>query len=422
MSFYLPYDPAYTLLDSVRDSARFVTEKCITSYRGHACCTSSFVKPDGEIMHWHDFGDLEGPGWAANAVGGARELLALGRRDANPALESLALSLLDHVLDDGFVDFETGFIQGYRDIAQERLCLNFKHNNDWFCPGSMAKVGFQLLHAAKDVEPLRAARMWKAGEGCLGWIRDHVRATENGWYPRRCTPDGSHYPQRAEGGPDPFQDSSADGLFILLLQSELAAAGQGDLLPEISERCDVFVSAGGFFGSINHDTYDATENVAYSVAFRALLRCGRVLERPDLVGFAYDRCLATLDRFKMCEDRNGVRTRGLLWMEPSWDTSYLWEDAEAALAYLEAYQDRGSEAHLRDAVTLLRACALHHHGEFGFLTEGVDWNNHVGRQHHFDNAEFGDIQYTEPLLNNLHIAEPTLLLYSLLSESEIARV
>ncbi len=39
----------------------------------------------------------------------------------------------------------------------------------------------------------------------------------------------------------------------------------------------------------------------------------------------------------------------------------------------------------------------------------MDWNNHVGQQHHFDNAEFGAIKYTEPFLNNLHIVEPTLL-------------
>jgi hypothetical protein len=33
----------------------------------------------------------------------------------------------------------------------------------------------------------------------------------------------------------------------------------------------------------------------------------------------------------------------------------------------------------------------------------------VGKQHHFDGAEYGDIKYTEPFLNNLHIVEPTLL-------------
>ena len=55
--------------------------------------------------------------------------------------------------------------------------------------------------------------------------------------------------------------------------------------------------------------------------------------------FADDRCLGGLDQFKMTEDRNGVATRGLLWMERSWDTAYLWENAEAALALFEAAHD-----------------------------------------------------------------------------------
>jgi hypothetical protein len=70
--------------------------------------------------------------------------------------------------------------------------------------------------------------------------------------------------------------------------------------------------------------------------------------------------------------------------------------------------DTGRKPYLVKALTILRAIARHHHGPHGFLTEGVDWNNHVSAQHHFDHAEFGDIRYTEPLLNNLHIAEPTL--------------
>ena len=78
---------------------------------------------------------------------------------------------------------------------------------------------------------------------------------------------------------------------------------------------------------------------------------------------------------------------------------------------------RGHVIHLynndADGLTILRAIAKHHHGRHGFLTEGVDWNNHVGKQHHFDEAEYGDIKYTEPLLNNLHIVEPTLLVIKL---------
>ena len=44
-------------------------------------------------------------------------------------------------------------------------------------------------------------------------------------------------------------------------------------------------------------------------------------------------------RFRMAEDRNGVATRGLFLMEDSWDTAYLWENAEVAQAYLEAWQE-----------------------------------------------------------------------------------
>jgi hypothetical protein len=112
----------------------------------------------------------------------------------------------------------------------------------------------------------------------------------------------------------------------------------------------------------------------------------------------------------MREDRNGVATAGLLFMERSWDTAYLWENAEAAAAYMEAFFDTGNPGYRARAAEILQAIAGHHHGPHGFLTEGVDWNNHVGVEHHVDGAQFGDIRYTEPLLNNLHIVEPTLLL------------
>ena len=97
--------------------------------------------------------------------------------------------------------------------------------------------------------------------------------------------------------------------------------------------------------------------------------------------------------------RNGVATRGLLFMEKSWDAAYLRENAEAALAYFEAAKTLRSSQ---------RAIAKHLYGPHGFLTEGVDWNNHVGQQHHIGQQRFAAIQYTEPFLNNQHIVEPTL--------------
>ncbi|MEA3225461.1 MAG: hypothetical protein U9Q07_05880, partial [Planctomycetota bacterium] len=245
------------------------------------------------------------------------------------------------------------------------------------------------------------------------WLDKNVESTPNGWYPRRCEPSGKHYPQNAYGDSDILFEKSADGLFIIQLNTALTQRGLADYKENVRRKVKVFTEAGGIFGSINHDTYDEHENVAYSVAFRVLRQAAKLLGDETIRDFAYDKCLAGLDQFKMNEDRNGVQTQGLLYMEKSWDTSYLWENAEAALAYFEAYSDTDNKAYLADGLTILRAIAKHHHGKYGFLTEGVDWNNHVGKQHHFDEAEYGDIKYTEPLLNNLHIVEPTLLLVEL---------
>ena len=110
----------------------------------------------------------------------------------------------------------------------------------------------------------------------------------------------------------------------------------------------------------------------------------------------------------MTENRHGVYTTGLFWMEESWDTAYLWENAEVAQVHLEAWLERGDKTHRDVALGVLSAIARHHYGSRGFLTEGVDWNNHVGQQHHIRNEAYGAIQYTEPLLNNLHHVEATL--------------
>jgi len=407
--FYLPEDPDYTILDSAKDSVRFTIERTLVEYRGHLACKSSFVDKDGNVMGWHDFGNLEGPGWAANAAGGAYELYAFGRRIRDPALQEKAVRLLDHVLADGFIDYDTGFITGYRETTTNQFCLNYQHKSNWLCPGSMAKIAYQLLIFSDLLDGPRQTKMRQAAVKTAEWIDTHVKSTPNGWYPRRCKPDGQHYPQNAYGNGDILFEKSADGLFIIQLNTALTQRGMADYTEKIEQKIRTFMDADGFFGSINHDTYDEHENVAYSVAFRTLRQAARLLGDEEIRRFAFDKCLAGLDEFKMSEDRNGVQTKGLLYMEKSWDTSYLWENAEAALAYLEAYQDTRNKQYKRDALTILRAAARHHQRDTGFLTEGVDWNNHVGKQHHFDEAEYGDIKYTEPLLNNLHIVEPTLL-------------
>lgn len=408
-AFHLPEDPAYTILDSARDSVRFARRCLEPCGNGRRRAISSFVDPDGEVMHWHDFGDLEGPGWAADALGGALHLYAWGRHDGDAGLQEDALGLLDHVLDDGFLSPD-GLIWGYRHTVQDRLCLNFKHNCDWLCPGSMARVALQMLWAG-DVLPVgeaRARRLQGYAPLTAEWLLSRLEMP-TAWYPRRCTPEGKAYPHRAEGGPDPFSDGSADGLYIVWLLLELTARGIADHAGRVREKLDEIMRRGGIYGSINHDTYDADENVARAETFRLFLAASRVLGRPDLQAFAFS-ALAGLERLKMREERHEVATRGLLYMEDTWDTAYLWENAEVALAYLEAFEATGREEYRSWATTILRAIAKHHHGPHGFLTEGVDWNNHVGKQHHVGGAEYGAIRYTEPLLNNLHHVEAALRL------------
>ncbi len=427
-AFYVPANPRYTIVDSAVDSIRFTLTKTLrTNEQGHLVSISSFVGPDAEVMGWHDFGNLEGPGWAANAVGGAWEIHALGRFLGRADWTRSAVGILDHVLEGGFLDVSSGFISGYRETTTGKLCLNYKHQSDWFCPGSMAKVAFQLLRFADDLEgDPRRERMRQQAVRCAAWIERNVESVPNGWYPRRTTPEGKVYRKSPEGGNDPFWQTSADGLFIVQLQAALTRRGLADYREALRRKARTFVEAGGYFASINHDTYDPHESVAYAVAFRTWLLVAEVLGDDALRAFAFDRCLDGLEQFWMEQDRNGVATQGLLYMERTWDTSYLWENAEAALAYFEgAVQLRStdperSRAYERHGLTILRAAARHHHGPHGFLTEGVDWNNHVSQQHHIDQARYGAIRYTEPFLNNQHIAEPTLFYLQHLARTDRA--
>ncbi len=407
-AFYLPEDPKYSIIESARDSVGFAMTTLMPR-KGHFFCKSSFVDCEGNVMGWHDFGNLEGPGWAANAVGGAYEMYQFGKYVEDREICEKAAKVLDHVLTEGFIDWETGFITGYRETTTDKFCLNYQHKSNWFCAGSMAKIAYQLLMFGDVADEGRQAKAYEAAVKNAKWIDENLEMASNGWFPRRSERSGKACPKNAYGDNDILFEGSADGLFIIQLWVGLTERQLGDYRDKIREKVGVFMEKGGIFGSINHDTYDRQENVAYSVAFRVLRQASKLLKDKEMERFAYEKCLAGLERFKMNEDRNGVATKGLLYMEDSWDTSYMWENAEASLAYLEAYSDTADERFRLWGLTILRAISKHHHGDSGFLTEGVDWNNHVGQQHHFGGAEFGDIKYTEPLLNNIHIVEPTLL-------------
>ncbi len=428
--FYSSARQDYTIIDSMKDSLRFTTRKCLTTYQGNLCATSTFVDPNGNPATWHEFGELEGIGWAANAIGGAQELLWFARIFCEPRIEAIAISLLFHALEGRFFQ-DDGFVLPYRDIRTDKRCLNYMHDlryENWFCPGSIAHIVLQLLWASDEVaEPLRE-RLRETALKTADWLWKSVGRCENGWYPRRCNPSGSHANHDAWGNePDPQFDHSGDGTYLLWLWTELTQRGYRNYRDEVRRAAEAFRDIGGAFGSINHDTYDDHENVAYSVGFRCLLRAANLLRDTALFEWVLARCLHGLERFEMKENRNGVATQGLLYMEDSWDTSYLWENAEAALAYFEAATLTRIIAYETKGLTILRTAALHHHGEHGFLTEGVDWNNHNGQWRklknewipiHVDGVVYGDVNFTQPFLNNMHIAAPTLYYLEHLSRKQ----
>ena len=62
------------IFQSAKASVYFAVNKTLIPYGKNLCSKSSFVDLNGEVMEsikWHPFASLEGPGWAANAVGGA---------------------------------------------------------------------------------------------------------------------------------------------------------------------------------------------------------------------------------------------------------------------------------------------------------------------------------------------------------------
>ncbi|MCP4453602.1 MAG: hypothetical protein GY809_19250, partial [Planctomycetes bacterium] len=218
--FYVAENPDYTILDSARDSVRFAVWT-LEPFKGHLASKSSFIDCTGAIMGWHEFGYLEGPGWAANAVGGAYELHRFAEFTGDASLAHKAVQLLDHVLEDGFINEGTGFITGYRHTQTNEFCLNYQHKNNWFCAGSMAKIAYQLLIFSDHVDETRQQKMRDMAAKTAHWIHTHVPDAPNGWFPRRCFPDGKPFPQNCYGDGDILFEKSGDGLFILQLYTEL---------------------------------------------------------------------------------------------------------------------------------------------------------------------------------------------------------
>jgi hypothetical protein len=418
-AFYLPEDPDYTVVASALDSVRFVRHISQHDNAGRLFCASVDAGPDGALLRYRNR-LMEGTGYCADSVFGSHMLIRAGRVLERPELEEIGWSYLDHTLAAGFFDDPVVPVRLYRDVETGTFLDNLEARTEYVEFGHIARVAYQLLMITSlDIDDQRVARSKDAVRRTAEWIMAAERC-DNGWYPRRSTPEGSLYPYAPDAfgpvdlssiaSPDPIYDRSGAGV----LATQLLAAATTARLVEATAvvRGDVatFMAAGGHFGSTNTDTEDLAENVSYALAFQALLDAAELLDDDAVRAFAYEQCLMSLANFELARDYNGTATKGLLLMEASWNAACTWEMAEAAQAYLVASRGRRQREHLFKALTILRGIAKHHHGEHGFLTEAVDWDGHSSITRHFPGERYGDIATTHPFLNNLHVLQPTVFL------------
>jgi hypothetical protein len=416
-AFYLPEDAEYTIVDSALDSVRFLRRISRSDDDGLLFCPSVDAVASGEVVRYR--GRLmEGTGYCADTVFGSRMLIRAGRALQRPELESMGFSYLDHVLAQGFFDDPVVPVLLYRDIESHEYLHNLEARPEYVELGHLCRVAYQLLEiSALDQDAVRVQRCRDVARRTALWLMASERCA-NGWYPRRATPSGAIYPFAPDAfgpvdlssveAPDPIHDRSGAGVLALQLLVAVTVGGLVDATEEVRRDTDAFVRAGGHFGSTNTDTEDLRENVSFALAFQALLSVADLLSDDAVKTFAYDSCLPPLRDFELTRDLNGVATKGLLLMEDSWNAACTWEVAEAAQAYLMAFGDSGQREHLLKGLTMLRGLAKHHHGEWGFLTEAVDWDGHSTAARHFPGERYGDIATTHPFLNNLHLLQPTV--------------
>jgi hypothetical protein len=415
--FFVPENSGYTIVDSALDSMRFMLHVSSRDQDGRLYCRSVDADANGELVPYRGR-YMDGVGYCADSIFGAHVFIRMGRALLRPELEEAGFSYLDHALATGFFDDEEVPVLLYRNCDTAVFLHNLEARPDYLELPHIARVGDQLLRvAALDHDARRAERCRAVARRTAEWVAATERCA-NGWFPRRCTPTGAvvEYAPDAFGPtdlsemrlPDPVFDSSGGGAFALQLLAGCTRLDLGDYTTELNAALSAVDAAGGFFGSTNTDTGDPSENVSYAIMFQALVECADLLGDEQLESFAFERCLAGLAQFQLTTDLNGVDTKGLLYMEDSWNAACMWEMAEAAQAYLVAYRRRGSLADCGAALTILRAIARHHHGEHGFLTEATDWDGHSAAERHFPGERYGDIRTTHPFLNNLHIVQPTV--------------
>jgi hypothetical protein len=391
-TIYLPEDPDYTLVDSVRDSVRFAHYCLEPASHGRWLVPSSVVRSDGSPADGHPLCGLERQGGEANALGGALILYRWAGFDQNHILEKVALGLLDHMLDDGFLCAK-GVPYLFRDTSTGEFFLNDERDNDWYPPSDMARIALQLLWWADALgEGDRRPDRLRAEAGRIGELLAGESWNDSWPAARR------HMTGKSSG------DAGAEGLYLAWLLMELEARGLAATSERARELIESFLRRGGIYawGLSNANAPDST--IGRALAMRVLRRAADRFRDPSCAEFALDQILPTLESRLIREDLRGLPTTGLVASDAAGVNALMADAAECSLACQEAADSTGDRDHLCEGVTILRAVARLHHRTaepHGFLAAGLDLESNTSQ------CPVGE--YTTPLYSNLLHVEAALV-------------
>jgi hypothetical protein len=373
---YLPDDPDYTLVDSVRDSVRFAHYCLQPGNHGKWHARSSAVDRSGTPIDGHPLARLEGPGLEGSALGGALTLYSWSKFDQNHILEKVALGLLDHVLDDGFVQRD-GPVRAFRDVQTGEFWLNAGREGTWWIPTDQARIGLHMLAWADALPPgNRRIQTLESEASRVGrLLRETALADE--WVLRRA------------GAAD--IEIGAEGLLVPWLFMELDSRGLGE---------DVEAARGlieRFAGKMADSVPRAADRALTS---RVMFRAADHFRDPAFEEIAVEALFGMLN-FVLRTDEGAAPVTGLVRSSATDPVLRTADCAECAMACLEAAERSGDRDRVCAGMTILRGIARFHrtHAEpHGFLAEGIDTARLSAAS---GSAANSPESFTHPLYSNL---------------------
>jgi hypothetical protein len=415
--FYLPRNTGYGIMASAMDSARYAVAASVPCAFG--CNAPSFLT-DIDAKPIRSAGRLvQGIGYCADSAFAAGALRRFGALTGQADFVATADGLTTHIFETGYLADPDIPVRLYQDAETGAFFDQVEARSAYFDLGHMARPLEKLLDQSDSLTADQRAMLHRASLRLADWIVSAER-TPQGWLPRRV--DGQLKTFRGIRKPaelpadvaSPFDkrdhtlERSGAGLLAVAFLLKLHQLRLRALTEDLTALCDSFVEHGGFFGSINTDTEDLHESVAYAIGFQVLLAASQFLGRPVYRDFAHDVCLAGLRVFRINRDLNDLPTKGLTRLAANYSSACFWENAEVALAYFQAARDTGNQLHARDGMTILRAIARNRIGSNGFLTAELDWDGRLPPEKHVGATARGPRVVTHPYMNSLNLLAPTL--------------